>query len=107
MASLDPGRPSGVMGHIERLLRNAMSRRLDAEVAILRATGIRVLRVDPGAADLTVMGPNIMDGRRRLATLETSLRTSKATVARALAHQSFASSADAGTPMPEQKTAAR
>jgi len=32
-------------------------------------------RADPGPDDLAAMGGNLMDGRRRLSVLETSLRT--------------------------------
>lgn len=61
-------------GHfVERQLRNRMSERLDAEIALLRASGVKVLRIDATAADLAVMGPNFMDGRRRLPTFEHSL----------------------------------
>ncbi|MFE3984120.1 patatin-like phospholipase family protein [Nocardia tengchongensis] len=61
-------------GHfLERQLRNRMSEKLDAEIALLRASGVKVLRIDATAADLAVMGPNFMDGRRRLDTFEHSL----------------------------------
>ncbi|QBJ95391.1 patatin [Rhodococcus sp. ABRD24] len=62
----------------ERLaLRNWMSAGLDAEVARLEASGTRVVRLDATADDLAVMGPNFMDDRRRLATLEHSLRSTR------------------------------
>ncbi|MFF2028356.1 patatin-like phospholipase family protein, partial [Streptomyces sp. NPDC058171] len=64
-----------------RMLRNWMSAGLDAEVARLEAAGTRVLRLDATAEDLAVMGPNFMDGRRRLATLEHSLVTTRAQLA--------------------------
>lgn len=71
---------------IERLaLRNQMSKRLDWEVAQLEAAGTRVLRLDATDANLAAMGANLMDGRRRLATLEASLRTSRAGIAKELA----------------------
>ncbi|MFE3171467.1 patatin-like phospholipase family protein [Amycolatopsis sp. NPDC059090] len=50
---------------VERLARRAMTRRVDADVKQLRAAGIRVLRIEPGQAELDVMGPNFMDLRRR------------------------------------------
>ncbi|WP_460729833.1 patatin-like phospholipase family protein [Nocardia heshunensis] len=66
--------PATGAGHfLERQLRNRMSEKLDAEVALLRATGVKVLRIDATAEDLAVMGPNFMDGRRRLDTFEHSL----------------------------------
>ncbi|AHK33227.1 patatin-like phospholipase family protein [Rhodococcus opacus] len=67
---------------VERLmLRNWMSAGLDAEIAKLEAAGTQVIRLDATAEDLAVMGPNFMDGRRRLATLEHSLVTTRAQLA--------------------------
>ncbi|MET9488840.1 patatin-like phospholipase family protein [Nocardia sp. NPDC006630] len=66
--------PATSAGHfLERQMRNRMSGKLDAEIALLRAGGTKVLRLDATAEDLAVMGPNFMDGRRRLATFEHSL----------------------------------
>lgn len=66
--------PATSAGHFaERQLRNRMSEKLDAEIDLIRATGVKVLRIDATADDLAVMGPNFMDGRRRLATFEHSL----------------------------------
>jgi NTE family protein len=45
-------------------------------VRALRQLGIAVHLVTPGPEDLTAMGANLMDLRRREAVLETSLRTS-------------------------------
>lgn len=68
--------PATSAGHfLERQLRNRMSAGLDAEIAELRATGTKVIRLDATAADLAVMGPNFMDGRRRLDTFQHSLRS--------------------------------
>lgn len=63
-----------------------MSAQLDAEVAALRAAGTTVLRIDATAEDLAVVGPNFMDGRRRLDTFEHSLRSTR----RALEQGAFA-----------------
>ncbi|MEU6256290.1 patatin-like phospholipase family protein [Streptomyces sp. NPDC047043] len=79
MSSSDPGPRKG-LGRAEALLRRVMTRTLDAECAALRGAGIRVVRIEPTAADLEVMGGNLMDGRRRPAVLETSLRTTRAVV---------------------------
>lgn len=84
MASVDPGRARGA-ARIERLLRTQMSRRLTDEVATLERAGVRVLRIDPGPAELAAAGPNFMDGRRRLRTLESALRHCRQTVRDALA----------------------
>lgn len=83
MASADPG-PARGLSRIERLVRTRMTRTLDAEVALLRASGVRVLRLDPGAEDLAALGPNFMDYRRVAGVLETALRTSKAAVRHAI-----------------------
>ncbi|MFJ4658342.1 patatin-like phospholipase family protein [Nocardia sp. NPDC088792] len=70
--------PATSAGHfLERQLRNRMSEKLDAEIALLRAGGAKVLRLDATAEDLAVMGPNFMDGSRRLATLEHSLQSTR------------------------------
>ncbi|MCA1006384.1 patatin-like phospholipase family protein [Rhodococcus hoagii] len=66
------------------VLRNWMSAGLDAECAALEASGTRVIRIDATADDLAVMGANFMDDRRRLATLEHSLRSTRTAVQRAL-----------------------
>lgn len=64
------------VGRIERrLLRRPMSAGLHREVAFLRSTGVQVARIDLTADDLAVMGPNLMDGRRRAATLERAATT--------------------------------
>ncbi|WP_322724141.1 patatin-like phospholipase family protein [Streptomyces spongiae] len=79
MSSLSPA-PRRGLGRAEALLRRAMTRTLTAECAALRATGTRVVRIEPTAADLEVMGGNFMDARRRPAVLETALRTTRAVV---------------------------
>ena len=53
----------------ERLLRAAMTKRLDAEVAVLEKAGVRVIRIEPSPAELDAMGPNFMEVRRREATI--------------------------------------
>ncbi|WP_378737528.1 patatin-like phospholipase family protein [Nocardia brasiliensis] len=70
--------PATGPGHfLERQMRNRMSDKLDAEIAQLRATGTKVLRLDATADDLAVMGANFMDGRRRLDTFQHSLRSTR------------------------------
>ncbi|RJO72270.1 patatin [Nocardia panacis] len=70
--------PATSPGHLlERQLRNRMSATLAAEIAVLRAAGTEVLFVGADAADLAIMGPNFMDGRRRAATFEHSLRNAR------------------------------
>jgi NTE family protein len=84
MASSQPG-PRRGLGRIEGVVRAAMTRSLDAEVAQLRAAGTRVVRLEPDRRDLAAMGANFMDGRRRHAVLESTLRTARAAVAAARA----------------------
>ncbi|WP_327728610.1 patatin-like phospholipase family protein [Streptomyces sp. NBC_00487] len=83
MSSRSPG-PRRGLGRAEALLRRVMTRTLDAECAALRAAGTRVVRIEPAAADLEVLGGNFMDPRRRLTVLETSLRTTRALVREAV-----------------------
>ncbi|TQF66014.1 patatin [Rhodococcus spelaei] len=74
--------PARGTARAERLiLRGWMSAGLDAEIAAVAAAGTRVIRLDATAEDLAVMGPNFMDDRRRLATLESSLRTTRKVLA--------------------------
>ncbi|TSD97391.1 patatin-like phospholipase family protein [Skermania sp. ID1734] len=71
---------------LERLVfRNQMSAGLDAEIEKVLAAGTKVLRIDASAADLDVMGPNFMDGGRRIRTLDHSLESTKEAVGLALA----------------------
>ncbi|MEV0293433.1 patatin-like phospholipase family protein [Nocardia sp. NPDC050710] len=70
--------PATGLGHLlERQLRHRMSAQLDAEIAELRAAGTKVLLLAATAEDLAVMGPNFMDGRRRLDTLRHSLHSTR------------------------------
>ncbi len=78
------GLPGKGLHRVERLLRSQMTRGLDREVAALREAGVRVIRVEPTAEDLDVMGPNFMDLSRREATVATALRTTPARVAEAI-----------------------
>ncbi|WP_336083120.1 patatin-like phospholipase family protein [Nocardia sp. SSK8] len=78
------GEPATGVDRVERLLRGQMTRGLDREIAQLRAAGTRVIRVEPGAVDLAVMGPNFMDIARRAATLEIARRTAPTRVAAAV-----------------------
>lgn len=79
------GVPGRGTSRIERLLRNQMTAGLDREVAALRAAGVRVVRVEPGAQQLAAMGANFMDLRRRPATLAAARAALPATVATAVA----------------------
>ncbi|MBL8619831.1 MAG: patatin-like phospholipase family protein [Myxococcales bacterium] len=84
MASSDPGPRTG-LGRIEGVVRRAMTRTLDAEVARVRAAGVPVLRLEPDRRDLVALGPNFMDRDRRHAALEACLIHARASVVRACA----------------------
>ncbi|WP_436699257.1 patatin-like phospholipase family protein [Nocardioides sp. BYT-33-1] len=58
------GAPARGPARAERLLRRPMTRRVDREVAALRAAGARVVRIEPTLADLDAMGANFMDASR-------------------------------------------
>uniref|UniRef100_UPI002E2D37CF patatin-like phospholipase family protein n=1 Tax=Amycolatopsis pittospori TaxID=2749434 RepID=UPI002E2D37CF len=79
--SSEGGAPARGPVRLERLLRTAMTRRVDDETRRLRASGVRVVRIEPGPADLAAMGANFMDGRRREHVLATALRTAPDLVA--------------------------
>jgi NTE family protein len=71
VAPMTSERPAPARGlvRLERMLRRRMTRGLDREVALLRAAGTRVVRVEPGPDELAAMGVNFMDVRRRRATM--------------------------------------
>jgi NTE family protein len=80
MTSLDYDRPATVAGRLERRFRRLVTKRLVGEVKKVAASGTRVTLLGPGAEDLDAIGANLMDPRRREQVLETSLRTSAATL---------------------------
>lgn len=81
--SSEGGAPARGAARLERLLRTAMTRRVDDEVRRLRAAGVRVVRIEPSPADLAAMGANFMDVRRREHVLATASRTAPGLVAEA------------------------
>jgi NTE family protein len=62
--------------HLERQFRRLITLGLQREAWKVQARGIGVTLLTPGRADLTAMGANLMDPRRRIQVLETSLATS-------------------------------
>lgn len=82
MTSWEFDTPSTRPAKLERYFRRQLTRRLDRETAKVRATGTKVILLGPGADDLREIGANLMDARRRDAVLETSLRTSAASLSR-------------------------
>ncbi|HZB50935.1 MAG TPA: patatin-like phospholipase family protein [Mycobacteriales bacterium] len=83
MASFAYDRPRSPVARAERRLRRTVSRRVLAEATRVREAGTEVTLLGPGPEDLQAMGANLMDPRRRLAVLSTSLRTSTAALRRA------------------------
>jgi len=88
MASSAPDCPSSWLERIERGVRRHMTAIVDREVARLRQAGIRVIRLEPGAADLEAIGYNMMDPRRRARVFETAARTAEEAVRTACASAS-------------------
>ena len=81
MASTEPDHPLRPDLRLERRLRQLITRALIRQAKLLRAEGKHVTIMTPGASDLAVMGANLMDGSRRQAVLEQSLRTSEGELA--------------------------
>ncbi|RZS40803.1 NTE family protein [Herbihabitans rhizosphaerae] len=81
--SSEGGAPARGPARLERLIRKAMTRRVDAEVLALRQAGARVIRIEPSSEDLAAMGANFMDGRRRQRVLDTAIGTAPRLVAEA------------------------
>ena len=81
MVSFEFDDPQTVVGRLERRLRRAMTKRVLHEAAKVRRQGSAVTVLGPGRDDLEAIGVNLMDPRRRVAVLETSLRTSAAVLA--------------------------
>lgn len=78
------GAPARGAARAERLLRHPMTRRVDREVAALRAAGARVSRIEPTRADLAAMGANFMDAERLPEVRTTARRQAPALVSRRL-----------------------
>jgi NTE family protein len=81
MASLVTDHPRKPHERLERRLRRLITYALMREALALSSRGIRVTLLTPGPEDLAAMGVNLMDPRRRQAVLDTSLRTSAASLA--------------------------
>lgn len=75
MSSLQPGLPTTILERVERRVRSAMGRRLGREARRLRARGVKLLLIQPGAEDLSAMGINLMDPSRRNQVLDTAIET--------------------------------
>lgn len=78
MTSLSYDDPTSVAARIERRFRRLVTKRTVGELKKVAATGTKTTFLGPTAEDLAVIGANMMDPRKRLEVLETSLRTSAA-----------------------------
>ena len=70
MTSARPAPAGSLPERFERGMRRLMTKTLDREVARVAATGTRVVRFEPTAHELHLMGPNFMDSRRRAQLLD-------------------------------------
>jgi NTE family protein len=81
MASTEPDHPLRPHLRVERRLRHILTRILLRQAKMLAAQGKQVTILTPGPRDLAVMGANLVNNERGEAVLETSFRTSAATLA--------------------------
>lgn len=77
MAAFQADRPRELAARLERRVRRQVTRRLLGEAQKVSRGGASVTVLAPGPEDLEQIGANLMDPSRRLAVLETSLRTSE------------------------------
>jgi NTE family protein len=75
MSSLDPPTGHGLRDLVAQQMRQAAGRRLGHEAKRLRTAGIEVILLQPTAADLAVMGSNLMSSKRRHDVVETAVET--------------------------------
>ncbi|HEY0165916.1 MAG TPA: patatin-like phospholipase family protein [Jatrophihabitans sp.] len=76
MAAVEPDSPRSPVARIERRVRSSITRGINHDIAVLRQAGTQVTLLTPGPEDLTVMGANLMNPRRRTVVLHTAMRTS-------------------------------
>lgn len=75
LSSRESPAPRALTDRLALGARTAIGRRLGSEARGLRDAGTEVMLIQPTAADLAVMGPNPMNGRRRRAVMSTARRT--------------------------------
>lgn len=83
MVSFENDKPTTVTGRLERRWRQEVTKAAVLEAARVRAAGVRVRMVGPGAKDLEAIGSNLMDATRLRHVLSTSINTSAAAWRRA------------------------
>jgi len=96
MAAVEPDNPRSPVARLERRVRRSITRGINNDIAVLRTGGTRVTLLTPGAEDLTVMGANLMNPRRRTAVLHTAMRTAANTLRVQQRQQGFGAQ-EAGT----------
>ncbi|MDP9166269.1 MAG: patatin-like phospholipase family protein [Actinomycetota bacterium] len=84
MASVEIDRATTPVGRLERLVRRAITKGVLADVAALRAAGVRVCLVTPEPTDLAAMGVNLMNPAPRVQVLTTAQTTAAAQIGRQL-----------------------
>ena len=75
MSSLAQATGGSPADRMAAVMRAAAGRRLGHEAGKLRATGTRVLLLQPGEQDVALMGFNLMSGGRRLEVMEQARRS--------------------------------
>jgi NTE family protein len=82
MVSFETDDPTSLLGRLERRWRGSVTRRCLSEADRLEMGGTAVTILGPGPDDLEAIGGNVMEAQRRLSVLETSVRTTRETLAR-------------------------
>lgn len=75
MAAVSFDNPRSPVAMIERRVRRAITRGIQGDLTRLRSEGVHTMLLAPGPSDLDVMGMNLMNARRRIAVLHTSIHT--------------------------------
>lgn len=78
MVSQELDHPHGFWVHVERRWRVEVTRQCVAEADRVRASGIPVTVLGPGAEDLEAIGANLMEAQRRRGVIDTAVRTTSA-----------------------------
>jgi NTE family protein len=92
MASVELDHPAGTAARFERRLRRVVTRRILADIEMLRASGMRVVLVTPGPDDLSAMGANMMNPTRRTEVFDTARETAATSLRTDLAGERRATS---------------
>lgn len=77
MSTLHPRVPTTILERAERGFRSMAGRRLGREARRLRSTQTPILLIQPRERDLSAMGVNLMNARRRRTVLDTAIETTR------------------------------